>query len=501
MAWWDSDYSGGVPDLSTSPSPVNLIAGSNAVMTIGLGGVGQITYRATGWRGKLVQSCWHLDRKSFRATGSDIVNAANGLGKTWEKYTVMVPRITSVNSAGSVSYGSGWDRIGAAAFTAACGITRTQNNRFTWGVYTNSSEVIPIDSPFVNQNAQIVGVSRVTSTQVQIGVNNVWTAAATWGSGTTYNVDGYSIGGWAGNNTGNPGGDQYVRAEMVFNRPLTTPERDELHAYLVSIYSGFENIATLGGSAVETLVFLSIGQSNEVGNPTDGVINTYSGLSDVWVVGFDGITRPFAEPAYDGTLYATGAINHTSPDTPGQSSLGAMAARLRALGVTSRILFAPAARGSTSAVNWNTGHADSPPTYQNIYGGARHALHEAMRAPNAIIAGVLFNQGEVEAQADAITAAAWTGNWDTTCTDLLAYASAQGWTWKKTKRFFLAKLQNASSLAFKDDVRVAQDLLGSTRADVVVTQEPDAAPANIHLQAQKQIDLGVLRANDWFSAS
>lgn len=251
-----------------------------------------------------------------------------------------------------------------------------------------------------------------------------------------------------------------------------------------------------------TLIFPVFGQSNGVSNAPDGVTTQYS-LSRVNVFCLDGFIRSLTEPVFDATNQSTKPIDHQLVDTPGQSSFGAMADRLRTLGETRDMIFLPCARGTTSAVLWNTGTSDSPPTYQNLYGQSRHMIMQAMKLPGAILGGCIINQGEYEAGAadSGVSANAWDTQWAAVFNALNTWVSGQGWTWAKSIHFWIDKLQNGSSLAFKDNVRTRQQALNDARSDTHIIQEPDASPSGLHLYAAQQISLGVSRANDWFAAT
>src|SRR6185369_7499530 len=111
-------------------------------------------------------------------------------------------------------------------------------------------------------------------------------------------------------------------------------------------------------------------QSNEVGELA--VTNTFSSLSDCWMIGEDGFPRAFSEPAFDAARQVTHPIDHGSPDTPGQSHIGSKFNQLRALGETRTLVAVCPAVGSTTSVLWSAGTADNPPTYQHLLGATKH---------------------------------------------------------------------------------------------------------------------------------
>lgn len=246
-------------------------------------------------------------------------------------------------------------------------------------------------------------------------------------------------------------------------------------------------------------VFVAAGQSNKVGNHV--VTNAYSSLVNCWMIGEDGYTRPFSEPAFDPTNECTGAVTHNNPDTPGQSSMGAFFAQLRVLGDTDTLVCVAAAVGSTSALNWASGQSDSPPTYSNLWGAMRHQLLEAMSFPNPLLGGFMLNQGEADAQTNSTLANAWDTTWGANFDAFLALATTMGWTWAKTTRFWIEALQLGSALSFASIVNARQFALAAARTDTHCLQEPDASPADLHLWAPQQIALGTTVANDWFAAS
>lgn len=250
LLWLDSDFSGGVSDGSTSPAPTNRLAGTDVAVSI-TSGAGTITYWSSKWRGgSRNQSCWQLTNRSFRATGTKLVAAANGLGKNWTIMDVLRPSWNANNSANYPCYASGWDQFAAGSFSKATGISRTNNTRYAFGMYANASETV-VDTGIHSQSALVLERQRQGGNQVQFAINKVQTSAVAYGSGVTFAIDGFSIGGWAGASVGNASGDAFWRACMVWDHALNSTERDAVYGYLFGpsgAYSGFEHFSSLGAT-------------------------------------------------------------------------------------------------------------------------------------------------------------------------------------------------------------------------------------------------------------
>lgn len=245
VGWWDADHPGtGVTDGGAVTAPPNLIVGSNAVMAPAPGGT-SCTYNAGGWRAARTQAAWRITNQNMRVTGSDVVNAANGLGASWMYIITFVPRITPLLTGG-LQYVCGWDKLGAASFSNACGLSRTTSNRYTWSVLNGSTETA--DTAVLNQNAQMLEVSRPGGTQIQFGINNVRTAAVSWASGVTFNVDGFSVGGWAGGSVGNGHGDMDFKSLQIWRLIPGTTDLAAIYSFNPAIYSGFEKRASMGAT-------------------------------------------------------------------------------------------------------------------------------------------------------------------------------------------------------------------------------------------------------------
>jgi hypothetical protein len=241
VGWWDA-FSSGTTTGGATIAPVNLISGSNAVIAAAPGS-SAVTYVAIGtanqgyWNGRTASPAWNMANASLVATGSDIINAANGLGKTWLYLIGWVPKMGITDT----QYACGWSKLAAASGTGACGITRTSSKRYTWGVFEGATETI--DTTIFHQNAQILEVSRPNGNQLQVGVNNVRTPAISWGNGVTFDVDRFNIGGWAANNTANASGDAWVQFVQVFNK--IPEDLQAIYAYNKAHYSGYELIGTI----------------------------------------------------------------------------------------------------------------------------------------------------------------------------------------------------------------------------------------------------------------
>jgi hypothetical protein len=254
---------------------------------------------------------------------------------------------------------------------------------------------------------------------------------------------------------------------------------------------------------MSALVFAVVGQSNGVG--LLGPVSQYT-LTDTWVVGINGITRPLTEPAFMPTRQATdtpgGQVDHESTNQfPGQSQCSAMAFRLRQLGVTERLIFCPCALGGASATTWIAGLAQNPWTYTNLFPASIKVISQAMQAPNAQLGGIIVNQGESEASAGPPYTTDWPTHWGSVFNAYLTVATQQSWTWAKTKRFWIQKLQLASTLTYASSLRTLQQSLADARSDTVALQEPDSSPYDLHLQGGPQNALGILQANSWFAAT
>lgn len=245
VGWWDAAHSGVTADGATVTAPLNRVVGSNAVMAPSPGSAATTLIAATnanGWNSKIPSPCWNLQNSALRATGSDVVNAMTGTGKAPMYLLGWCPRLTT----NTIQYACGWDNEAAASFSNAALITRCflPSSAFKWSVF-GPGAAETADTQTFSQNVEVLEISRPGGNQVQFGINQVRTAPVAWQSGTAFNVDGFSVGGWAGNNTANAQGDAWIQFVQVFATIPSPTALAAVYAYNAQVYSGYEMIGSL----------------------------------------------------------------------------------------------------------------------------------------------------------------------------------------------------------------------------------------------------------------
>lgn len=244
IGWFDFDakYSGTAIDSNPLTTFINRIVGSDAVLAPVAGGTSSV-YKTSAWRTSRPQGCAQLLDAALRATGTSVTGMCNGLAKNHTWILVWRPGITTRTT----QYAAGFDKLGAASFSKCCSqLRKTSGGGMFWHALSQASD-IATDTALINQTAQILQVSRLNGNQLRIGINNVHTAPISYGSGITYDLDGWTIGGHISSLIS---GDALYRAAFLFNHDIgaTGTENTELYRYLTAEYSGFENIASLGAA-------------------------------------------------------------------------------------------------------------------------------------------------------------------------------------------------------------------------------------------------------------
>lgn len=235
--WLDSDFPGiGIADGSTVMAPVNR-SGSNAAVAAHVAGP---TYRATGWGAPVgvMQSAWQFNAQALRASGSSIAGVAQGANKSWH---VIMPMIFDRNHAQTSEF---FDFC-ASNFQSDGVIVRTTSDRYKLGVF-GSAQSETVDTQLFGLEPMVIDVSYAGG-NITFGINGVRTSPVAFASGVTVQCDGLVLGGDYGG-AAHALSDHYMRACGVWDHVLSGPEFSTMVSYIVTYYSGFDRIASLGAA-------------------------------------------------------------------------------------------------------------------------------------------------------------------------------------------------------------------------------------------------------------
>ncbi len=261
---------------------------------------------------------------------------------------------------------------------------------------------------------------------------------------------------------------------------------------------------TASSDALPTLVFVLAGQSNAQGfgttayNPTPG--------SNDQLYDMAGNVRALIDPIGEHGVLPNGS----GAEHSGYSLAPRFVEALRALGVTNPILIVPAAFGGTSSTDWATSANSSPPNLGTCAGILRDRLRTVMKFRPSVIGGIITYQGE----SDAGRIGNWTAyqaNWQAVYDAIAADATAFGWTYSKSIKYWHVILPvtattqaPAPTQADWDAIRAAGAALVSANSTVMHSiQAPDTVVGLVHQDSNSDSTglrkIAIDWANDWNS--
>ncbi len=309
------------------------------------------------------------------------------------------------------------------------------------------------------------------------------------------------------------------RHTLVYNRQLDAGEIEQITTWGCQQWgvtgtnmrwkSGSTEAATFGNGSGEWVIFACVGGSQGGGRGTTGYTSVYAGTSDQsYCLYNDNNLAPIAEPT-SSTADVVGGQLQDNAGQVGTSAWTRFVDRLRELGETRNIMFVNIAASGITSAAYLSNLTTSPPAANSLSGVAKYRLSEALKAPNSVIGGIIFTQGE----ANSLPYLDGTVAWGSYADEMNTYFAGR---FDKTTHFVFMNLAVTpwTSANPVDWAQVRTDIaaLAAGRTDMVVAQWPSGPYTlsdNLHLEtgsnspgAETGLMGGAISAADaWWAAS